>query len=411
MAIKFPNNPSDGMIFEVSPSVYYQYSSSTNSWSKIFTAEPLALATPTNDGIMSSDDYIKLTNLRIPPPISTLTPVYTKTVTDADGNISLVDEVISGCQTFSKPIKIEPGDKFVIIDPDTENTHGATSVINFDIDTDELVRYLQSNGQWRSISPQGEKGITGPDGDPGLDALPVGPYGDDGVDGKPFWDGSLVEESIMIKTDGTKAIVNIKTKEVSPTENYLIVERGVIGNPFACPNTILPQDVQSPWILAIAPTVSQNADIAQFVSGPVGDNVPATSTFRKSGCGISNGTCLNTLFYFNIESVVQTIFIEWQRQLMLIKSAKELKVQNWLTTMSALFEQQKAALCCSLEAINSRKRNQQTRQYIESQAISALASNRTVTLSSIGSGAESLSTQYTLFNLADSDCSSSSSST
>jgi hypothetical protein len=398
----FPPHPTDGMVYEVSPGVFFQYSAASHAWLRIFTSDAQRLATSERDGLMSSEDYIKLTNLRIPAPASTLTPVESVTTTvpasATTTTTTITDNMIEGCKTFTTLTTLEPGDKFISIDFSDANIHGATASIDIGIDTDALVQYLQNTGQFRSISEDGATGAQGAQGAPGSDALPVGPYGENGEDGDSIWTGSLVEETVMVRTTGNKAIVNIKTDPRSDTENYLIAERGTVGNPYACPDKILPKDIQSPWLLAIK-KAAIDATI-DFTSGPVDVNTTSTTTVAR--CGIGGLSCGNDLFYFNIEAIVNDLSAEWLRQLMIIKNNKELQMIAWLTEMSTLFESQKAALCCALEAINSRKRNQDTRRYIETQAMAAVNANRTMVLTDTPK--TELSTAYTLFHLSDSDC-------
>ena len=69
----FPENPSDGQVFEVDNGVIFVYDSSISSWTQVSTGRvPIQLATGSDDGAMSSVDFNKLIGLVVPPPQSTL---------------------------------------------------------------------------------------------------------------------------------------------------------------------------------------------------------------------------------------------------------------------------------------------------------------------------------------------------
>ena len=73
MANTFPPNPSDGMIFEASSGVFYQFSVSINGWIRLDGVEALGLATPSQAGLMSKEDFRKINELIVPPPRTALT--------------------------------------------------------------------------------------------------------------------------------------------------------------------------------------------------------------------------------------------------------------------------------------------------------------------------------------------------
>lgn len=336
--MKFPENPSNGMIFEATPGVYYQYSSVTKSWYRVNTPS-IPLATEFNDGLMSSEDFVKLTGLLIPPPKI---------------NLSFED-----CDTvFNKGLLLLQGDEdgIIILEVKDENLHENTGVIDFKIDTQKLVQKLLDLGQLRLTAPQGEQGPKGEPGEDGANALPVGPQGEDGKDGANApWPGTLSEETFDVAQQN-RAIVDITTENVGPDENYIVVRRANIGNPEACPDTIIPQDVQSPWILG-------------FSTGP--GNVVFTKIVSPVTGEVCGWTCNSDLYYFDIDNIIQGIetqFLEWMA---LVKAEKENLAETWLDAMMSEFNEQKSALCCALEACRSRGRNERTRQYIEQQRIQA----------------------------------------
>lgn len=332
----FPQNPTDGMIFESSVGIFYQYSALTKSWYRISTPF-IPMASPTNDGLMSSEDFIKLTGLIIPPPRIQL-------------SFEDCDEV------YSRGLLLLTGDKDgivqVIVHP--ENLHENTAVIDFKIDTQKLVQHMLAIGTLRLTAPQGDQGEQGDSGKDGANALPVGPQGLDGKDGKNApWPGTLSEETFEVAQQN-RAIVDIVPREVSDTENYLTVYRANIGDPSACPDTILPKDVQSPWMLA-------------FDAAP-NSSVQITSSNTGTACGWA---CRSGLYYFDVDAIVQSIHTHWVGYLNDLKAQKEKLANDWLDAMMGMFNEQKSALCCAIEACKSRTRNVQTRQYIEQQRIQA----------------------------------------
>ena len=336
----FPKNPTDGMIFESTIGVFYQYSTMTQSWYRI-TMPFIPMASPTNDGLMSSDDFIKLTGLIIPPPQIQL-------------SFDDCDEV------YSSGLLLLTGDRDgivqIVVHP--ENLHENTAVIDFKVDTQKLVQRMLSLGTLRLTAPQGDQGPQGDPGTDGANALPVGPQGPDGKDGKNApWPGTLSEETFEVAQQN-RAIVDIVAHEVSDTENYLTVYRANIGDPSACPDTILPKDIQSPWMLAFDTAPSSNIQITNPNTG--------------SACGWA---CRSDLYYFDIDAIVQSVHTHWVSYLNDLKAQKEQLANTWLAAMMEMFNEQKSALCCAIEACKSRTRNVQTRQYIEQQRIQAALGN------------------------------------
>ncbi len=336
----FPAGPTDGMIFEPTFGIFYQYNAATSSWVRI-SMPSLPLATPTSSGLMSSSDFTKLTGLIIPPPQITLAFEDCADVEFNTGVLSL------------------KGDDFGIINVMVEGgkLHENTSFINFEVDTEKLAQRMMALGQLRLTAPQGDRGPMGPSGIDGENALPVGPQGEDGQDGANApWPGTLTAESFDV-AEQNRAIVDIDVELVSPDENYLIVKRANIGNPNACPDTIIPQDIQSPWVLAFDTAIS---------------NTATAVSSRGLACGWA---CRSALYYFDMDGIVQSIRSHWVGYLNGVKTSMETLASTWLGAMMSLFNQQKSALCCALEACRSRSRNQSTRQYIESQRIAAAMGN------------------------------------
>jgi hypothetical protein len=334
----FPTNPENGTVFEDAAGIFYQYSDSTKSWYKI-AAPNIPLATIFNDGLMSSDDFTKLTGILVPPPEISLT------FEDCEDSV------------FDKGLLVLTGDSDGIIDIDVSSSklHENTAVVNFKLDAQKFARKLTNLGTLRLATPQGEQGDQGAQGDAGADALPVGPQGEDGADGANApWPGGISEEIFSVAQQD-KAVVDIETRSVSADENYLIIYRANIGDPEACPNTIIPQDIQSPWLLAF----------------DTDGNVSYTQTISPATGAVCGWACHSSLFYFDAEVIQQSIYTQWVNYLNSVKAQKEALANEWLTALITSFNIQKAALCCALEACRSRTRNVQTRQYIEQQRVQA----------------------------------------
>ena len=356
MDIVFPPNASDGQIFEAAPGVVYKYLAISNSWTRI-VRPTIPLATGSTPGLMSSADYEKLTGIILPPPQCTIRSADCAQDVACQSRFS--DRVSSGFISFE-------GDGVIKFDVSPDNIHENTGLINITLDVDALVKKLKDAGQFKMTAPSGDPGEQGDPGDPGLDALPVGPYGDDGEPGTPAeWPGSLIEEGLVVKDDN-RAVVDVRTEEVSPNENYIVVTRANIGNPSACPDSIKPKDVQSPWLLAFTTTPSIT--------------VKRSTYNNKLVCSRS---CDSDIYYLNIENIVRNVRAQYIRHLEYNKREKEQYVTELLGEMVTSFDEQKAALGCALEACRSKYRNADARRYIETQKIAAAAARRNLRISSL----------------------------
>lgn len=334
----FPTNPSNNDIYEAKPRVFYKYSAVTKTWNRI--SNPVVpVVTEFENGLMSSSDYTKLIGMIIPPPQSTLS--------------------IQGCDTtYSEGFIDITGDGIVNVEVKSDNLHENTGIIDFTLDTGKLVTKLTELGKYILTVEDGDQGEQGEQGDPGLDALPIGPYGKDGAPGANApWPGSLIEDNIEI-LDDNKVVVSIEVDKVSEDENYLVVTRAYAGNPNACPNQIIPTNIQSPWMMAISASA------------------PTSST--STGKGSCSYSCNSEIYYFNIESIVKSIRNQYVTYLNSVKATKEAEVNEWLESLITIFEDQKASLCCALESCRSKYRNEDARRYVENARIVAHQNNARV---------------------------------
>lgn len=324
--VKFPANPTDGMVFEVTPGSYYVYEHTTNSWVKVVGEAIFPLASPVANGLMSSVDLRKINRIVAPPPISTIT-----------------GQNCSG-KFISGDINIYGNDDYIKITgtPTLRNNGAAgnypwrltqhTFGFDFTLDKDALVAELLSRGQLKVQGKQGPKGDKGDKGDPG-GSLATGPKGSKGDPGdSPPCTLAIVPETLATEIlPGTNsAIVDIETRQTSDTEFELVLKRGTVGNPDAAPKKVnVNCSDKSIWVVA--------------VENPLG---PAQD-----------------LYYVDLTSILDALFEKFKSELARIKRGHEEVVHFWLTQMSALFHAQKAVLCCALTTciLNNKDRPTNTR--------------------------------------------------
>lgn len=331
----YPENPSDGMLFESTPGVYYEYQMSLKSWVRV-NSPNIPVATQYSDGLMSKEDYSKVIGMLDDPPVTVLS------VEGCDEQYS------SGLLTFNS----DESD-IIKIDMPEENLHENTAIINFKLDLEKFAQNMIDEGKLKFIALSGDDGNKGDKGADGLNSLDTGPQGDDGPNGLNMpWPGTLTEETFDVSHDN-KAIVDIRQEKVSSEENYLVVRRANIGNPNACPDSIIPQDVQSPWIIGF------------------GNDADANAVSVVNNNSICSVYCRSSIFYFDIDVIIQSIKTHFINYLQIVKQEKEELAESWIAAMITQYNEQKSALCCALEACKSRTRNVRQREYIEQQRIQA----------------------------------------
>jgi hypothetical protein len=331
--IDFPSNPTNGDVFEYTSGIYYQYNSQTKSWKKIVGLSSVPLATPNNDGLMSKDDFKKLQSLMIPPPQTTLTADECNTTfkegiikiesTNNDLNIATSLNVLNNSQSE----KVD----FII----HENTFG----IDFTININRLIEELQTRGKIKYRAVIGPQGDQGDRGKPGRDRIETGPRGLKGKDGSnaPFT-GTLVQDfSTVDQTKIKKVVVDIKNDPDDPKK--LIVVFGNIGNLTACPNRVHWKNKNTPWLVAVKDKI-----------GPC-----------KFPSGCYKNVCASDIYYIDTTTIQEQIKNRFIELLAAVKLDKEVTVKNWLNAMIEMFNSQKQALCCAIEAIDSKQRNQNIR--------------------------------------------------
>lgn len=360
--VNFPKNPTDGQIFTVMSGLVYKYSKKQNSWKRIY-GETVGLATPLSNGLMSKDDYTKLSNLKIPPVQSSITGedcdnVFKSGIVglySTDGSIKIAHNLTVGSSLKAWTLG--------------NNVAG----YNFTIDLNYLISEMKKRGNYTEKIIAGDKGIKGKKGDPGENNLDTGPVGDIGEPGRnSTYNGIITSESLNFEISNknkSRAIVDIKTEEISDTENYLVFTRANINNPDACPDSIIPKEFSSNWIVALN---TGNLKLVKTNQSSFGDNA--------FSCMI----CASSVHYINIKPILDEIKNRFYKIINKIKLDNEILLESWLKTMVSVFNIQKSALCCALENCKSRVRNQDTRRYIEQSMISAAASNFKLVISSDG---------------------------
>jgi hypothetical protein len=357
--IKFPPNPEDGTIFEMAPGILYKYNAGSNCWKRLKGSDTLSLATPLTSGLMSKEDFNKLQNLIVPPLQTTLQGEECSTAFKSG---------LIGLYSFDDSIKVKKNLTLTNKTPQGQveqeepwNLHQNTAGFDFGVALSELIKEIENRNQLKKVQLQGDQGNKGARGEAGVDKLDTGPVGLEGSVGanSPF-DGVLTTESIpfeLVDQSANRAIVDITSEEISEDENYLVITRANIGNPDACPALVIPKNFQSAFLVALN-TIA-------------GGKLVRNTTITSGDCSLICRICASTIHHVNIEPILQDLDEKFKDRVNRLKASKEELVRAWLLTMVNMFNEQKAALCCALENCQSRKRNERTRQYIETQKIQA----------------------------------------
>jgi len=359
----FPPNPSDGMIFESAPGQYYKFDARSKTWKQLDGYNVALLpATQVESGLMTSEDYDKIQGLLIPPPKTTL-------FSEDCGYI--FDEGIYEFRTTSDLLSIES--QLSVIDTDTSGNkfeskepwkiHRNTYGINFRVNVPHLVQELEKNGKLAYRKTVGPRGKTGPKGQSGIDKLETGPRGPAGSAGKNApYPGIISKEDVVIESDVPRGIVDITTEEISPTENYLVVVRGNIGDESLCPKLVKPSSIRSKWVLALdeRPTTRQDLPNCGFKAGT--DCLPSTCAFGTGGVA---AFCATKLYYLDLSDIEQIVKTRFNLLMTQLKQLKEEVALEWLKTMVQVFHEQKQSICCAVENCQSRRENDRHRERIE----------------------------------------------
>ena len=352
LSIRFPPDPQDGMIYEIIPGVFYQYSKGNNCWVRLDGFDIVGIATSTSDGLMSSEDYKKLLGLIIPPPRITVS------AEDCSVKFSV------------GTLALKSDDDFVIVDKRAEFSHdgmissaprnvvGDVWGYDFRIDLERLIAEVEKRGNLARRQREGEQGDKGDKGEHGRDELNTGPVGAAGDQGKNAeFLATVTQDSVNTETVGseTKALVDIEAED-DGVNGKLIARRANVGNPFACPELIVPKKIKSPWLVVL------NDNLANRTSTTI------IKSESSECCAIQS--CIGLHFLY-IEPILQAIQTRFEDLVLASKVAKEELAKSWLATMVSVYNEQKAAICCATENLKSRIRNARTRERLEEQRIQA----------------------------------------
>lgn len=358
----FPSDPSHGMLFEQKNGVVYQYDASIKSWLKLASDNViLPLATPIKDGAMSSIDFKKLNRLLLPPPRSTiigndcLAPYVT-------GAIQLVgdDGFVSVNGSLDVQNLNQYGDHISKSYP--YQIHQHTYGFDFKLDIQSLIYELERRGQLRLQGKQGFKGQTGEQGDPGPSGIMAGPKGEKGDAGTaPECNISIEPEAFQAqaKPGLRKALVGVRVVQdkIDGMKYALEFDRQAVGNKSASASNLKVQQIDSTWVLAIAALNDESETTTNLECG-------TTTGQNKSSSYV--------IYYLDIDSIVSVIETQYQEEIQKLKSKYEQLVTFWIKTMSDLFDQQKAALCCALEKCKSMTKSTSLREHMENVAAAAI---------------------------------------
>ncbi len=329
------------------------------------TSSVVPLATVTKDGLMSKEDFTKLSKLYFPTPSSTITSE------DCVSNTGSQLRFKNGFIRFygSQYINIEDtinvrninyqGDIISQLTPYHIHTH--TFGLNLNVNTDELFRYLENTKQVVIQGKKGVKGNKGPKGDRGRDSVLAGPVGDKGDDGKAV-PCTLTVAPEIVENAPVKGLglaisdAYIKVDPFNPKKYSLVLRRKIVGREELVADKFNVTGQGSSWILI----ASQQA-------------------------GISN------VSYMDIQPVLNELKKQFTNRVNNLKLYYEERVGIWVQAMSDLFDQQKAALCCALQYCESAQKNVETRRHIENLAAAALPDARLSFCSKTSPDAEFLS--------------------
>lgn len=367
----FPPNPIDGMIIEPINGTFYRWSTKEGTWIKLDGYDnAIVLATPLQDGYMSSDDYNKVIGLLLPPP---------KTALSGQDCSFIFDKGIFGFQSSKGHLDITTELPLYQKDENGNSTqtthvwqiHENTYGIYFNINALSLIDELEQRGHLRynkMIGPQGKKGQRG---EPGIDRLDTGPVGLKGVAGNnmPFNSNIISEIAGLVSENSTKGVVDINTEVISPTENYLIVTRANIGDIESCPRLIKPKNTKSPWVVAFDERPDTRKTIIEC----------STKQCGEDNCGFlgigAQAFCASNLFYIDLTPIEEAVKARYEELLLSAKVRKEQVVNEWLMTLIAVFNEQKQAVCCAIENCESRRENDRHKERIEGLRVQAAASD------------------------------------
>lgn len=360
----FPPNPTHGSIFELTDGLIYQYDATQNCWIQVSASSiSLPLATTTVDGAMSASDLRKLNRLVLPPPISSLVgancvaPFRHGTITlesgdkyiDIAGNLS-VQNIDAQGQHLAKDIPY--------------HIHQHTYGFDFTFDLPAFVAELKRRKQINVVGKTGPTGEKGDTGEPGLDMILSGPQGEPGNQGTVPQCSLAIESEVVsaqVATGHNKAITGVSLDSLDATKYKLVFTRQAVGKPNGAASTFNVKQSTSSWVLAVA--------------------LAGNDQVQNTTCPVTNPAAFHpNILYLDVDGIIDSIHLKFLREVDRLKKGYEDIVAYWIQTMSDLFDEQKAALCCALEFCLSATKSISLRQHIETVAAQATAGNAKIVL-------------------------------
>jgi len=309
----------------------------TNSYLNLGGPTGLSNASQTQSGLMSKDDFLKLSNLMLPPPVATLSSSDCNSrITGGVLKFKSGDEYLK-VESYVRIKQNEDGSTAPIYSLIPLHIHGNTYGIRFSLDVEALSFYLIGQNRLIIKGPIGERGEKGPAGRNGDNYVLSGPRGDRGVSGSiPVSPYTLETENIGTVQVGTTAITDIVPEFLSNDSYNLVVVRQPIGNETISATRIENNATQTKWAVVVA----------------------------NPGVGL-------VPYYLDIEPLEIAIANRATEYAAVIAKGYEDAVRFWIDTMSELFDSQKTALCCAIENCLSRTKNIEDRRHWETVSATA----------------------------------------
>lgn len=344
--VQFPVNPTDGMVFEVTKGVYYAFDLQSNTWNRISSvASAVPPATTTEPGLMTAADVQKINKLLVPPLTATI---------GSDNCPTRFSRGTVGFKSADNIVNVTGDALFTNVDAEGKQiaetlpfqVHENTYAYDFTIDMEELTNALIVNGNYVSKGVQGDRGPKGPTGEKGTSFVLSGPPGEQGQQGSAPECTLRVEPETFAVESGGKALVDVRVvlNECAPGTYKLEFDRQSVGQ-YAPVSKIKLKDAASKWVLGLT-----------TIEGP------------------------SRAYYIDMTDIENTIKAKYLEELARLKSGYEKVTDYWLNQMNNLFNEQKRALCISLEYTESVRKNAQLRQHMESVAATAAVAGAKITL-------------------------------
>lgn len=340
--MSLPENPNDGDVYQLENGVVLVYEAFTSSWTQVSTGlQPIRLADEFLAGALSKEDLSKLDNLIIPPFDTSLTSDFCNitfnqgavSLQSADGYVGISSEPYTG-NIDNNGLPVSSNLPFQI--------HDYTYGIDFNLNLPKFIADQQVLGKVIFKGLDGLVGDTGDQGEQGISRVYSGPAGDTGDIG----DGIVSSYSVSAEPfqvsqrapDG-KAITRaeIVPDATDPSKRNINFVRQLVGTTNPASKLKVSSNT-SPWLLAVE---NQNA---------------------------SN----QKIYYIDIDPILDSIYDVYVGEVEALKAAYEGVVKSWVSQMSGLFDQQKAALCCALDKCISMTKNTERRSHMEDVAAAAL---------------------------------------